>query len=532
MRREIWKAAPLALGLLTIAAVAGCPSASQDAGPGGTASRNGAAKAPARRVKPMLDGWSKPPFAIVLSGEQHGYMEPCGCSATQSGGLSRRADFFRQLDEKGWKYVPLDLGGLVRKDNQQNKLKFQVMLAALGDMSYKVLGLGSEELGLERMEAGFLVTQGAVPSGSDARPVPAFVNSNVEFTLFKGTGANPALPTKVITVDGHKIGVTSVFGKGYKKALFGDGGDAQIAVKDPESALPAALEQLKKEQPEVLVLLAHAEREESRGLAKKFPDFDLVVSAGGPEDGHDTPEKIGKTLFIEVGRKGKHVGVVACDPANKQQPFRFELVDLDRDRFRETPKMNERMREYQQMLEANYDVVLADLPKSTHPSGGRYAGVETCKSCHTKAYGVWRQTPHAHAYEALLKGRKESVDWVPRHRDPECLSCHVTGWDPQQMFPYESGFISADKTPHLLGQQCENCHGPAAAHVEIELKWKRDRKSTSEEQVTAARRALKLTEKEAAKTLCYRCHDLDNDPNFSQATFPKYWEKVRHPGRD
>ena len=78
----------------------------------------------------MLDGWTKPAFAIVFSGEQHGYMEPCGCSLTQSGGLSRRADCFRQITkEKGWPLTALDLGGLVRKDNEQNKLKFQVMLA-------------------------------------------------------------------------------------------------------------------------------------------------------------------------------------------------------------------------------------------------------------------------------------------------------------------------------------------------------------------------------------------------------------------
>src|SRR5262245_13586942 len=41
---------------------------------------------------PMLAGWEKPAAVIVVTGEQHGYFEPCGCTANQTGGMSRRAD--------------------------------------------------------------------------------------------------------------------------------------------------------------------------------------------------------------------------------------------------------------------------------------------------------------------------------------------------------------------------------------------------------------------------------------------------------
>ena len=39
--------------------------------------------------------------------------------------------------------------------------------------------------------------------------------------------------------------------------------------------------------------------------------------------------------------------------------------------------------------------------------------------------------------------------------DAECISCHTTG------FEYTSGWVSAELTPYLKGNQCENCHGPA-----------------------------------------------------------------------
>ena len=475
----------------------------------------------------MLEGWKKPAAAIVLSGEQHGYMEPCGCSATQSGGLSRRADFFRQLAEKGWKCVSLDLGGLVRKDNQQNKLKFQVMLGALNDLGYKALALGMEELGFERLEPGILLTE-APQQKADGSSL-SFVNANIEFVLFKGAGARPASPTKVITVDGHTIGVTAIFGKSFKSTLLGDAPDAQIVVQDPQAILPAEIASLKKEHAEVLVLLSYAKKEESIALAKKFPEFQIVVTADGPEDGHDMPERVGKTLLIEVGQKGKHIGVVGYYPDDKKRPLHFELIDLDKDRFHDTPKMIDRMREYQHMLDANYDAVMQDLPKSPHPSGDRFVGVETCKNCHAKAYAVWKDSKHAQAYESLITGREDAKNVVPRNRDPECLACHTTGWEPQQVFPYESGFYSVAKTPHLKEQQCENCHGPGSKHNDLEARWKKDPASVKKTDLAAARERIKVTLAFAEKTLCYRCHDLDNDPNFK---FAEYWEQIKHPGRD
>lgn len=547
MPQEIWKVAPVGLGLLAIALIAGClsgcsdspstanvePAAAPQAPPKPAAAEHVPAKeTPAKHVsfgpKPMLEGWKKPALAIVLSGEQHGYMEPCGCSITQSGGLSRRADCFRQISQKGWPLTALDLGGLVRKDNEQNKLKFQVMLAALNELGYKAMALGTEELQLEHLTPGFLLSQGAPLN--DGKSL-SFVNANVEFTLFKEAGAAPAVPTRIVTVAGHKIGVTGIFGKSFKSVLFGIAPDPQISVKDPEAVLPAAIAALKKEQPEFLVLLAHAERDEAVALAKRFPEFQLVVTAG-PEDGNDTPQHIGKTLLVEVGQKGKHVAIVGYYPDNKTAPFRFELVDLDKERFKDTPRMLDHMREYQQLLASNYDAVLQDLPKSPAPGGDRYAGVESCKECHKKAYDVWKDSGHAHAYESLITGREGTKNPIPRNHDPECIACHTTGWEPQQMFRYESGFYSAEKTPHLKGQQCENCHGPAAHHNELEARWKKDEKSVKKDDLVAARHRLKLTVAEAKKTLCYRCHDLDNDPNFSSATFPKYWEQIAHPGRD
>ena len=149
-----------------------------------------------------------------------------------------------------------------------------------------------------------------------------------------------------------------------------------------------------------------------------------------------------------------------------------------------------------------------------------------------KAAEVFEATPHAHATKTLV-----DLD-PPRHFDPECLSCHVTGWNPQEYFPYASGFMGLQKTPHLNANGCENCHGPGASHVAAE-NGDVDADDEELERLRAALR-LEIVENEGNKEgqeinsgvvvkKCLECHDLDNSPEFD---FQKYWPEVEHHGKE
>ncbi len=172
------------------------------------------------------------------------------------------------------------------------------------------------------------------------------------------------------------------------------------------------------------------------------------------------------------------------------------------------------------------------LKPAPHSSGLKFVGSKTCETCHTQAADVFTKTPHAHATETLVKLSP------PRHFDPECLSCHVTGWEPQKYFPYESGYLGLTQTPDLVGNGCENCHGPGGRHAaaengEIQID------DAEKEKLRAALR-LKIGPNEGNKSgqvfktgsvvdMCMRCHDLDNSPEFD---FQTYWPKVKHVGKD
>jgi len=464
-----------------------------------------------------------PAVALILSGEQHGYLEPCGCSETQSGGMARRADLIDQLKQRGWSIASLDLGGTLKRNRRQSRIKFETLLNTLRDMHYTAMALGPEELALG---AEYLLSQHIIDAEDPADNL-AFVAANV--VLFDAPDLGTPLRSKTLEINNVKVGVTAVFGPSLQDRFISN----DIRVDPPENVLPAVIDELKQQAPDLLVLLSHGSLEESRGLAEAYPEFDLILTAGGPEDPDEEPELVGKTMLLQVGHKGKYVGVVGFYPDATENRLRFELVDLDHRRFKSSAVMHEHMRQYQERL-LGENLVSDEFPID-HPSGWTFVGVGKCGECHINAYNKWRdpgEMPyhHAHAYESLKQGRKgQEKNWISRVNDPECVVCHVTGWDQQTFFRYESGFLSPEKTPHLVAQQCENCHGPGSEHVRLEELFKTDRTQVTTGELAELRKAMHLSIETAEKHVCSKCHDLDNSPHFE---FKEYWEKIKHPWRD
>lgn len=485
-------------------------------------------KSASRQVEPLqFPAWPKPRLAFVVTGEQLGYFEPCGCTANQLGGMSRRADLFRQMEALGWTVLGLDAGSVSRRSARQAQIKFETMLTAMRELKYVGLGMGPEEL---RLDPGFLTSQHSTDGPHPLR----FLSANLTFYGVADLGT--PLPFAIFEQDGVKVGVTSVLGAGRRKEVIpeqsGDGGGSgDIQWSDPVAALRGVIEKFDSESVELRILLSQAPVEESRELARQFPSLDFVVTAPSFGDGLRQPEMIGSVRLLQVGTQGKHAGVIGVYAADSELPFRFELVTLSGQQFQGSTRMAELMKSYQERLK-DEEIVLAESP-ATHLSGASFVGASRCGECHTRAFEIWKQTAHAHAYESLdpANGRTghERLEGVSRIHDPECLSCHVTGWNPQEYIRFRSGFIHssmarADEEKGLeqllSGNQCENCHGPGSRHVELMEAGKTDQASLG----------VRVTlEQSREKMGCVSCHDGENSPEFS---FDKYWEEVKHEGRE
>ncbi|MFQ5776785.1 MAG: cytochrome c family protein [Terriglobia bacterium] len=131
----------------------------------------------------------------------------------------------------------------------------------------------------------------------------------------------------------------------------------------------------------------------------------------------------------------------------------------------------------------------------------QYVGAKRCRPCHLAQYKSWQKTKMANVFELLKPGVRAEVkrahDIDPDKdytNDPNCLQCHVTGWGEP------GGFVSLEKTPKLVGVQCEVCHGPGKGYLKpilMSLKNKQYKRSD----LLAAGMVIPSEE------VCRKCHN-------------------------
>ncbi len=474
----------------------------------------------------LVKDWKQPAVTLFVTGNQNGYIEPCGCTGleNQKGGLMRRADCQMVLKDRGWDIVSIDAGKQVRRIAAQANLKLQATYQTLcGVMNYDVIAFGPDELKLSDTAQAIL------------NNVEDFENSN-PFTCANLVVLDESISNRfrVFERNGKRIGVTTILGDEY----FNEIQTTDVIKTAAALALSEIIPKLQQEKCDMLVLVCQASKEISIQLAKRFPVFDLVVTSDGAGEPMMLPEKFAAgnrtTNLIEVGTKGMYVGLVGCDWENGQLAIRYERVPMDA-RFADNVEAKKIFVNYQGDLEKRYlnpaGFRFADITPRAIPNGGEFAGSESCADCHDVDYDIWKDGidgnggPHARATLDLVDPKDNPRAEIKRNFDPECLSCHVTGWNPQEFFPYQTGYYDFERDEHLHGNGCENCHGPGKAHVDAE---NGDIEATDEE-IAKYRKDLFITKADAQKNgTCLACHDTDNSPDFAKKGFDEYWKHIEH----
>ena len=459
--------------------------------------------------------WKRPDLALVVTGQQHGYIEPCGCTGLtkQKGGVARRFTFLNQIREMGWDVLPIDAGNQVRRIGRQASVKLTWSSEALKKMDYQSVGFGPDDL---RLSAIDLVQVAAADDADSAM----YVSANV---VVIDPSFVPA--QKVIERGGVKVGVTSVLDPNVIDNPLSD----DFTIKPAKEAAGEALKELQKAGADFHVLTffgsAKGAEDAAKELALEVPGFDLIVAAGGYGEPTYKPQDIegSKTKLIVPGSKAMYCGVIGI---YKDSPMKYARVALTHE-FKDAPQMRKLMSEYQDQLKA-MGLDGLGLRPVRHSTDDTYVGSKACGQCHKTAYEIWEGTPHFDATESIVEPPEDRGD-VARHFDPECISCHVTGWNPQRYYPYETGYMSLEADKHMHGSGCENCHGPGAKHTAAEQPGA----GTSEEELKKLRLAMRLP-LEKAREKCMECHDLDNSPDFHEedAFEDEYWPEVEHYGLD
>jgi hypothetical protein len=148
-----------------------------------------------------------------------------------------------------------------------------------------------------------------------------------------------------------------------------------------------------------------------------------------------------------------------------------------------------------------------------------YVGVESCGMCHkTEKQGsqlsIWKGSGHSKAYETLKTEKanqiaKEKGFSTPAVETPECLKCHVTGYN------LDAKMLGA-KFKMEDGVQCETCHGPGSAYKDMKVMKDRD---------LAIKNGLVVHDK--LDNFCIGCHNVES-PTFVDMNIEEAWAKIKH----
>jgi Cytochrome c554 and c-prime len=473
---------------------------------------------------PLFREWPQPDFVLLLSGQQHGYIQACGCSEPQYGGLVRRYNFLKTLQQKEWPVVALDVGDIPQTKgpqmlpNVQGMLKYDYSMQALKKMGYAAVGIGEYE--------GALPLTEALAAYAMNEPEPRVLAGNLDRTKNKAF-IEATATSRVVDVGKTKlkVGVISVVGP----TVAGKIKDPAVHFESVKTTLQGLLPAIEKEKANLKVLLYQGTDAEAKKCAEVFPSLNVILCLSEEDEPSSRPTKVKETMIVSVGHKGKHVGVVGAFAKNGQPQngfdLRYQMVTLGPEY--ETPKNEEKDHPIMQLMEqytkdlkdhdylAKYPQVNHPLQMAMPPAVPTFVGSERCMKCHEDAGKVWKTTPHAHAYQTLVDDKNPSG----RQFDGECIVCHVVG------FGYKTGFESLEKTPKLTDVGCESCHGPSSEHAKNpeNAAWRKLlnpwKYNPNEDKAAKARRTLQIDQ------FCQKCHDTDNDVHWD---FNKNWPKVEH----
>jgi len=467
-------------------------------------------------------------FRIALTGELRGEVQPCGCPTLPYGGFARRSIYLSRLAAEGFAVFQVDAGEALLKGVSQHgrtdaERRAQAILEMMAVIGVDAMAVGPTDLiayetlqGLKNSEsAGVWMLSGGWESPHN-------------------TPLRKSRDSVVLEEQGVRLGLIGLSGESTAPEL-----ESRYARRDlVEFAKAQAL--ALGDDLDLIVGVGSLSPEETVALSREVPAIGLLLTTAGSQ--HQPPRRHNSTVVVEVPPRGRYVTtlrimlgsapgqpllfsgmeVEAYEELNNRRAQSLQLGDsLLTQEKKDALKSQEA--EVQRVAAGLNLVTVEDRPLGTVFSGASpvdaymeeffedlivdaeaeaqkkpepeqaaevFANTAACVSCHVQAFAQWSFSAHKSATTTLAQ--------EGAHKNPECLSCHTTG------FGQKGGF--GEPTPFNLGRyggvQCEACHGPLAGHPEDKT----------------------IRPAPITKETCTGCHDEANSPDF---VYENYHTKVR-----
>lgn len=425
-----------------------------------------------------------PMFSIFFTCDTQGHIEPCGCTSGMAGGISRRQTYLVQNRLKD--FLLVDAGDVTAGPRQWELLELEYILRGYRMMGYHAVNIGRREASLSFESLQKIKSQ-----------YPRLVSANVA-----GPDGKLVVDPYVIVPlsNGYRCGIIGILDETAGVDLLGKG----LQVTGAAEALTRYLPEMEK-KCDYIVLLAFADENRMRALARQFFEIDVIVG-GDVQKASADPIHENRSVIVFNTDLGKSVGRLDVE-YRKDGPWQyastFQMIAESMQKDAAIAAIEDQYK--QQLKERDFRPIqddaehLSSISASRSAQADRYVGRAGCESCHPLEQAIWAKSRHARAFASLeQKGDQYN---------PRCLKCHTVG------YMASDGYVNERLTPALKDVSCEACHGRGFHHIQA--------KQSSKTAETA--RVIMKT------PACETCHDSENSPQFDR---PKYWKEIEHAWTD
>lgn len=375
--------------------------------------------------------------------------------------------------ESGAGVVLLDAGGFVGTQTSTYEPRGMFLVEMMKELDYDAFTLGETEVVLGRDLFRVIAADTTLP----------LVSANLRDKI---TGELLLPAFRIVRRNGARVGITAVSMRKPETFL-----EVGVRCADPVESVAAILPAL-RERSDVVVLLARMSLPEARKLSEGVKELiDVVVVGNGVAGRGEVGPEDGGSVYVQCGNRGQELGVARVYFPAGDEPLRILADELMLDR--DVPE-DEDTRKIVDEFNTNLNDSLAresviKVAQGASSDGEYYLGAENCKECHPREFDLWRETPHADAFNTLILAQSEAL--------PECFRCHVTGTSE------DAGYDpTAEGSDRLINVQCEVCHDKGSRHS-------RDGSYG----------------KSLLMESCVRCHNAEHSPDYDPVT---YWLMMEH----
>lgn len=406
-------------------------------------------------------------FAVTWNYDTSGYLEVCGCSAHQLGGLPRRATKLEALAENG-PLLRIEGAHFFEEAGTFQMMKGRAIVKSLALMDYDAIVLGVREAQQGAAELDKLAELTDIP----------FVSANV-----LSEGEPYAAQHLMFGIAGNAVALTAVSQPEFASFELPEG----MSIGDPDEALTAALEEIEYADCRIICLEGEPVwldrmKQAYANRADLFLTGNRDPIAASLDFENDPPA-------INNWKLGRYLGVVNMDPL-EQGGYSVSGVNIP---------LEENLRDAEAVLgvldefKGGLKDVFADI--MPFDDDEIYYPPEYCAACHPDAYDSYMASGHAKARQTLVDNNQLY--------NLDCISCHII-YDPDEN--------------ELQPMNCITCHSNIDdMHVYAAM----DDPSS----IVAPDPPVTTY----TYDFCVRCHDELNSTPFKEH-WPQYVNRIYHGG--